>query len=99
VILAIGPRSRGRANVKAARAGHYPTIDGFINYQDGSNSTHLEGFDSPIDSEAQTTVYACVTVPLFTGGRTSCSRGRRSTSATRPATCSSRTGARCCARP
>lgn len=62
------------ANVKAARAGHYPTIDGFVNYQDGSsNGTRtLEGFDSPIDSEAQTTVYGLrVTVPLFTGGRTS----------------------------
>jgi outer membrane protein len=61
-------------NIQAARSGHYPTVDGFVNYQDGSsNGTRaLEGFESPIDSEAQTTVYGLrVTVPLFTGGRTS----------------------------
>jgi outer membrane protein len=61
-------------NIRSARSGHLPTIDGFVNYSDGetTGTRGLEGIDSPADSELESTVFGFrLNVPIYSGGLTS----------------------------
>ncbi len=60
-------------SAKAAKAGHYPTLSGDINYSDFDNNG--DSFGSLSESENQTTsIGITLTVPIYNGGAVSSAR-------------------------